>query len=175
MRGGRSAVLASGSVLVALALAGQAAAGDIERVSVGPGGVQANGVSVVSSVSADGRYVAFASTADNLTPGDANGVEDVFLRDRRRGTTTLVSVSSAGVQGDGPSYEPLVSDDGNTVLFLSDATTLVDTPPQPGWSYLYLRDVSAGRTTSVPRFTVEGSILACRWNRRVRDCYAALA
>lgn len=57
-------------------------AGSIERVSVGIGGVEANGHSSGSLISADGRFVAFLSSADNLVPGDTNGVYDVFVADR---------------------------------------------------------------------------------------------
>ena len=52
------------------------------------------------AISADGRFVAFESDATNLVPGDTNGV---FVRDRLKGTTERVSVSSKGVQGDSPS------------------------------------------------------------------------
>ena len=62
--------------------------GTTQRVSVGPGGVQGNGDSSQRpSISADGRFVAFSSDASNLVPGDTNGVDDVFVRDRQTGTT----------------------------------------------------------------------------------------
>lgn len=53
------------------------------RVSVGPGGVQGNNESFRPSLSANGRLVAFFSFASNLVPGDTNGAQDVFVRDRR--------------------------------------------------------------------------------------------
>src|SRR5262249_45043093 len=73
--------------------------GSIERVSVSSSGVQGNGASGLPSISADGRYVVFESDADNLVPGDTNAATDVFVRDRVLGTTTRVSVSSSGAQG----------------------------------------------------------------------------
>jgi hypothetical protein len=56
--------------------------GGIERVSLGPGRAQANGNSVYSAISANGRFVAFASDAGNLVPGDTNARFDVFVRNR---------------------------------------------------------------------------------------------
>jgi hypothetical protein len=51
----------------------------VVRVSVGLGGAEADGASVASVVSADGRFVAFRSVAADLVPGDTNGVADVFV------------------------------------------------------------------------------------------------
>jgi Tol biopolymer transport system component len=71
--------------------------GVTERVSVSSAGVQADGDSLVSpAISADGRFVAFYSSATNLVPGDTNAQADVFVGDRQLGTTERVSVSSAG-------------------------------------------------------------------------------
>ncbi|MFD8499175.1 TolB family protein [Amycolatopsis sp. NPDC059657] len=73
------------------------------------------------ALSADGRYVAFLSGAANLVPGDTNGVDDVFVKDRRRGT--VVSVSKGG---NATSYgSPALSADGRFVAFRSDASNLV--------------------------------------------------
>ena len=62
------------------------------RVSVGPRGTQANDFSDDTAMSAYGRFVAFYSFASNLVPDDTNGVADVFVHDRRTGTTRRVSV-----------------------------------------------------------------------------------
>jgi archaellum component FlaF (FlaF/FlaG flagellin family) len=99
--------------------------GTTTRVSITSGGVQANNATVFPKISADGRYVVFASYASNLVPGDANGSEDVFVRDTLFGTTTLVSVTSAGVQGTGPSADAVICPDGHSVAFGSDAPNLV--------------------------------------------------
>jgi len=99
--------------------------GTTTRLNVSSTGTQGNGVSGRPSISADGRYVAFNSDASNLVPGDTNGRNDIFLRDRQTGTTTRLSVSSTGVQGDGHSYDPFISADGRYVAFNSHATTLV--------------------------------------------------
>ena len=100
-------------------------AGTTERVSVRTSGKQANGGSNRASISADGRFVAFTSFASNLVTTDTNGTWDVFVRDRQAGTTELVSVDSAGVQGDLQSIKPTISSDGRYVAFSSDATNLV--------------------------------------------------
>ena len=74
------------------------------------------------SISADGRFVAFASYASNLVAGDTNGTDDVFVRDRKQGTTELVSVSSAGEQANAGTYrapDPSISADGRFVAFVS--------------------------------------------------------
>jgi VCBS repeat-containing protein len=78
-----------------------------------------------TALSADGRYVAFSSSASNLVPGDTNGVADVFVHDRATGATTRVSVAGDGTQGDDLSYDPVLSADGRYVAFGSRATTLV--------------------------------------------------
>jgi Tol biopolymer transport system component len=99
--------------------------GKTERISQGLGGADPDGDSKSPSVSADGSVVAFESSASNLVPGDGNGVSDVFVRDRTSGRTTLVSVDSAGRQGNGGSFTPSISADGRYVAFASDATALV--------------------------------------------------
>ena len=69
------------------------------RVSIGPLGQQASAQrDNRPSISADGRFVAFASSASNLVPGDTNGCSDVFVHDRWTGEVQRVSVSSSGVQ-----------------------------------------------------------------------------
>jgi hypothetical protein len=78
-----------------------------ERASVGNHEQQASGRSFMFSVSGNGRYVVFDSSAANLVRGDTNGAEDVFLRDRRTQTTRRVSVSSSGKQGDLASSNPV--------------------------------------------------------------------
>ena len=103
----------------------RAAPGNTTRVSVASDGTQANGGSFTPSISADGRYVAFASIAVNLVSGDTNGVQDIFVHDRQTGQTTRVSVASGGAQANGPSFDPSISADGRYVAFRSGADNLV--------------------------------------------------
>ncbi|NOS70473.1 MAG: hypothetical protein HOP33_11140 [Verrucomicrobia bacterium] len=78
-----------------------------------------------SPASTDGRFIAFASDADNIVPGDTNGFRDVFLRDLASGTNILVSATPNGVTGNGISTDPTSSGDGRLVAFTSSAANLV--------------------------------------------------
>ena len=122
--------------------------GRTERVSVGPNGAQGNAGSASPALSADGRFVAFGSDATNLVPGDTNGEADVFVHDRRTGTTERVSVGPGGGQGNGESFSPSLSADGRFVAFQSYATNLV-----PGdtnnTSDVFVRDRGTGTTERV--------------------------
>jgi Tol biopolymer transport system component len=126
--------------------------GTTERVSVSSGGAQGNGDSSVGfglTMSADGRYVAFASDSSNLVPGDTNGFSDTFVRDRLLGITERVSVSSAGAQGDHSSgNSAAVSADGRYVAFLSAATTLVPGDTNGAFD-IFVRDRSLDTTERV--------------------------
>ena len=109
---------------LAVGAAAPGIAGTTERVSVGPGGAQANGISSEATLSADGRFVAFSSFATNLIPIDTNGKQDVFLRDLVAGTTFRMSRAGAG-QANGLSRTPSLSADGRLVAFESEASNLV--------------------------------------------------
>lgn len=100
-------------------------AGATRRVSVGPSGRQANGLSFSPAISADGRFIAFESVASNLVAGDTNGYADVFVRDRLARTTRRVSVGAGGRQSDRESMFPAISANGRYVAFLSVATNLI--------------------------------------------------
>jgi hypothetical protein len=117
-------------------------------VSLSSGGVQANQTSYGPAISVDARYVAFESSANNLVVGDTNGFLDVFVHDRQTGTTTLVSLSTAGGQGDHHSYECSISGDGRYVAFKSQATNLVAADTN-NVSDLFVRDRQTGTTTRV--------------------------
>ena len=81
--------------------------GMTERVSIGLDGDDPNAMSYFPSLSADGRYVAFASMASNLVAGDTNDMADVFIYDRVTNRTERVSVSSAGEQSEDGGFEVL--------------------------------------------------------------------
>ncbi|WP_019876867.1 TolB family protein [Sporichthya polymorpha] len=127
--------------------------GRISRVSVGPKGRQGNGESSGAVISANGRYVAFASTASNLVRGDTNRVDDVFVRDLRAGTTRRVSVRPGGGQADGISGGPVLSASGRYLLFLSAAGNLVRADRGGADFHIYRADLRTGalvRVTSSP-------------------------
>ena len=104
----------------------------IDRVNVASNGEQTpiNNSTIcancsVFSLSADGRYIAFASVADNLVVGDTNSASDIFVHDRQTKQTTRVNVSSNGIQAVGGSYSPSISADGRYVAFESIANNLI--------------------------------------------------
>jgi WD40-like Beta Propeller Repeat len=77
------------------------------------------------SISADGRYMAFLSSANDLVSGDTNGTYDAFVKDLQTGAITRVSTEANGSQGNSDSIRPSVSADGRYVAFTSGASTLL--------------------------------------------------
>jgi hypothetical protein len=125
-----------------------AAPGDTTRVSVDSSGAQANGRSFGSSISGDGRYIAFESDASNLVSGDTNGTGDIFVHDRQTGATTRVSVDSSGIEANGGSGAPSISSDGRFVAFYSYASNLVSGDTN-GMVDIFVHDRQTGETTRV--------------------------
>lgn len=156
-------VLAAGMVVAPLAAStGAGAAVATYRVSVATGGRQVSGENAFRppSLSADGRFVAYHSLASSLVTGDTNEVSDVFLHDRQSVTTTRVSVSSTGTEGNDQSSFAEISADGRFVAFLSGASNLVpgDTngapvsptaPPTSVGRDAFVRSLATGTTTRV--------------------------
>lgn len=122
-------------------------AGTTELVNISDSEEQAsNGGSWYPTISDDGNLVAFASSANNLSPDDAQIHSNIFLRNRSAGTTTLVDVNSAEEQAD---YQtggtgPVISANGLFVAFISGATNLV--PNDPDRYDVFVRDLAAGTT-----------------------------
>lgn len=117
-------------------------------LSVTEDGGRADGSSYQPSISADGRYVAFRSSATNLVEGDTNGKDDIFLRDLIKDVTRRISVSSEGLEADRESSEPSISADGSRIVFLSRAINL-DPRQKNGAPGVYLHDTTSGDTTLV--------------------------
>jgi hypothetical protein len=92
------------------------------RISVSSAGVQANGHSSAPAISADGRYIVFTSEATNLVDGDTNGQADVFLRDRQTNVTTRISVNGDGTQMPGGGTAPMISENGEVIVYSGFAT-----------------------------------------------------
>jgi Tol biopolymer transport system component len=123
--------------------------GVTERVSVSSSGAEADSWSAWTALSADGRFVVFASNADNLVAGDTNQLTDVFVRDRVQGTTERVSLDSSGKQGDRASPKALaISDDGRFVLFDSLATNFVGGDTN-GERDVFVHDRTTGATECI--------------------------
>jgi len=123
--------------------------GTTARISTDSSGVEGNDFSEVNAISADGRYVAFASDATNLVAGDSNGQTDVFVKDTQTGITTRVSTDSAGAQATGgASSKGDVSADGRYVTFTSAAVNLVAGDTN-GQNDVFVKDTWTGATTRV--------------------------
>jgi Tol biopolymer transport system component len=124
------------------------------RVSVDSNGMQAydsypcSWYSDPPSLSADGRYVAFISLANNLVSGDTNGWSDIFVHDMQTGATTRVSVDSSGGQGNDSSDSPSISADGHYVVFSSYANNLVSGDANKT-SDIFIHDMQTGTTTLI--------------------------
>ena len=122
--------------------------GQTTRASVSSEGQEATGWSDAPTVSGDGRYVAFVSSASNLVQDDANGGSDIFMHDREAGETTRVSVSSAGEEGNGWSYEPSIDAGGRYVAFTSGSSNLV--AGDTNWTEdVFVYDRETGETVRV--------------------------
>jgi Tol biopolymer transport system component len=111
-------------------------------------GTQVSGDSEWPALSADGRYVAFQSSASNLVADDSNGFIDVFVHDRQSGETALVSMASGGTQGNQRSSNPTISGDGRYVAFVSYASNLV-TGDTNNVGDIFVHDRQSGQTNRV--------------------------
>ncbi|GIW44187.1 MAG: hypothetical protein KatS3mg077_1469 [Candidatus Binatia bacterium] len=124
--------------------------GNVELVSRSTTGEIGNGDSILPSVSADGRFIAFKSIASNLVPDDRNGLVDVFVHDRSTRQTWRASVSFLGRDSNGASFAPAIDCSGRFVAFGSEATNLVVEDYNQVAS-LFVRDLLAQRTFLVDR------------------------
>lgn len=131
--GGRSRLRVLAVFVTTLALiqgSGLAEPSQPWRISESAGGEQGDGISSASSVSGNSGYVAFYSDATNLVPNDRNNEPDVFVRDLDTGVIERVSVSSAGSEARGATFDPSkskpsLSADGLLLAFNSTAWNLV--------------------------------------------------
>ncbi len=123
----------------------------IRRVSVDSSNAEANGNNFQPDVSADGRYVVFKSLSNNLLGNnDTNSRDDIFLHDTQTGKTTRVSISTAGVEANGDSSEPVISANGRYVAFHSDASNLIDGITDGNDRLdVFVHDTQTGATTLV--------------------------
>lgn len=119
--------------------------GALARASLSDTEVAPNAGSTESSVSGDGRYVAFTSDATNLVNGDTNSTKDVFVRDLTAGTTQRVSVKSGGAQANGDSSHPDINAAGTYVAFESTADDL-NYATKNSKTDVFLRDISGNLT-----------------------------
>jgi Tol biopolymer transport system component len=128
------------------------------RVSVDDNGTQGNGISVFPSISADGRYVAFDSDANNLVSDDTNDTYDIFVYDTVANTTRRVSVDDNGTQGNFQSRMPSISADGRYVTFWSEASNLVSGDTNDTYDiFVYDTVANTTRRVSVDDNSTEGN------------------
>lgn len=126
-------------------------------ISVNTNGLPGNGISTEPSVTADGRFVAFTSFANDLVPGITTAAQNVFVRDRWSNTTTLVSVNASGSGGGNyDSFSPVISADARFVLFNSVAKNLVSGVSAYAIR-LYLRDLQTAQTYLLTRNDVSSA------------------
>ncbi|NBV25520.1 MAG: DUF11 domain-containing protein, partial [Proteobacteria bacterium] len=119
-------------------------------VSINTNGVAGNAASSVPVISANGRYVAFLSAANDLVTNDFNTLNDVFVHDLQTRTTKLVSVNVAGTgSGNRLSFDPVISADGRYIAFASQATNLVLLPDTNDFPDVFVRDMVQGVTKLV--------------------------
>jgi Tol biopolymer transport system component len=152
------APLAIAALLVTAALGGAIAGakGGAEPTTTlvsraGKSGKGGDGNSVEPKISGNGRFVAFASRADNLSPLAKQGIFEIYVRDLRTGKTTLVSRAdgASGAAADRTSSGPSISADGRYVAFFSEAQNLSAEDTASG--NIFVRDLVAGTTTLVSR------------------------
>jgi Tol biopolymer transport system component len=115
----------------------------LTRVSVASDGTEGNGTSMHPQISGNGRYVVFESSATNLVSDDGNGVGDVFRHDLQTGATIRISVATGGGEANGPSSHPVISDDGQSIAYTSNAFNLVSGDAN-GASDVFLCDLAHG-------------------------------
>jgi pimeloyl-ACP methyl ester carboxylesterase len=120
----------------------------VERVSVNDNEIEVTGSSQAPSISANGRYVVFSSTATDLVTNDNNGAEDVFLRDLSLGTTQRISIGLSNVEADGASSLPTISPDGLYIGFVSSADNLVANDTN-NYADAFIYDVANQSTTRI--------------------------
>jgi Tol biopolymer transport system component len=132
--------------------------GSVRRISLTTAGVQpASGFSFSPTVSADGRAIAFTSSAllsdvrRSSQTTDSN-LRQIYLREDRQGTTTLISVGAGGSWPDGASARPAISGDGRYIAFTSDATNIVK-DDRNRVADVFLHDRGTAKTTIISRAT----------------------
>jgi hypothetical protein len=126
--------------------------GKTKRVSVRSNGAQGDDDSIDASISANGRFVAFASRATNMVKNDTNAAinagVDIFVHDRATGRTRRVSVRSNGKQANDRSRDPAISANGRFVVFRSVASNLVKNDTN-GEADIFIHDRKSGKTRRV--------------------------
>jgi Tol biopolymer transport system component len=119
--------------------------GTTKRVNIGIGGAWADNNSYELEISGNGRYVVFSSAATNLVPGHQLSFDDIYIRDRKLGTTKRANIGIGGAWAEDHSAQPAISADGRFVAFVSRASNLVPGDTK-GFDDVFVRDLVKGKT-----------------------------
>lgn len=126
-------------------------AGTTIAVSVTSGGSVGDDSSFEPAISANGRFIAFSSSASDLVANDTNGSDDIFVYDRETQTMERVSIDSSGNEGDDDSFAPAISDDGQVVVFLDQSNNFDEAPTNNRTDvFAYDRGTNTLETVNVP-------------------------
>jgi len=117
--------------------------GKVTRLSTDSVGTASNGNSFMPQFSSDGLNVVFISSASNLSVGDLNGMQDVFIKNLISQEVIRVNVTENGTEANNHSYDAVISADGTKVLFASDADNLV-IDDKNGVRDLFVKDLTTG-------------------------------
>ena len=117
-----------------------------ERISVSISGQQVTGWSKEPSISSDGRYIVYTSSASDIVAGDNNNVNDIYLYDSRTKDVRIISRSSGNLAANGHSFFPSISSSGRIIAFVSDATNL-SSDAKPG---IFIYDQVDRNLTKIP-------------------------
>ena len=138
-----------------------------KRVSVATGGAQGlGGGSNAPVISGDGRYVAYHSFKENLVPGDNNGFVDIFLWDRKRKKTKLVSDGTGGQPANGGSSGAAISRDGRIVVYRSEAKNLIGSDTNDK-ADIFSHDRKSKKTRRVSRSSGGVESMGVSWEPRI--------
>ncbi|MEV7025701.1 hypothetical protein [Kitasatospora sp. NPDC093558] len=117
--------------------------GHVERVSVADDGSKLDGMTFQASISGDGRYVAFSTSATNVLPGGSKHRGDIYVRDRWTGRTELVTAGGLPSTDDQSRYDaqsPSISRDGRYVAYVSNRGDLAPGAAITGQNNVYVTD-----------------------------------
>src|SRR6185369_6954114 len=150
-----------------------AATGSLEPVAVPPTELNTGfGDTALSTLTPDGRWLAFSSSVTNLVPNDTNHTIDVFLKDLASGESRLVSVNRFGSNsGNRLSWLPVITPNGRFVAFDSYSDDLVTNQVALGQREIYLRDLLAGTTVLV---TATPAGIGADWGMALSENYATM-
>jgi hypothetical protein len=121
----------------------------ISQATAGTQGNQWSGGDSGLDISRDGRFVVFSAAASNLVAGDTGNRMDVFVRDRKLNTTTMLSVSASGTQGNGDSQFPAISCEGTHITFNSSSTNLVPSDTNGATDVFYVDRLAGFAITNI--------------------------